>query len=118
MTYKANVPKRFKIDSSVNNIPTAPSASAGCRAFTGLLGNQPIPYSHIQVNNESAGRLLILILPANQPVPSGDLSEVNGFYVVGETIQNLDGFNPLDTVYVISDTGSAISSGIVTLAVW
>lgn len=119
MALNAPVPKCVKVDSSASNIPTTPSLAAGSLVFQNLMvnpGNQPVPYSHLQVINSIAGAIKLIFVEAGSPVPQANSTQ--GVYVAGESSVWLDGVSILDDVYMISDTGSALSSGIVRINIW
>lgn len=119
MALIAPVPKSFKIVCASNNIPTTPDATAGSLCFSGLMSNpanKAIPYSHIEIINETAGRIKVFFVDQNGAVPS--LSNTQSIFVPATSIVFLDGVSILDSVYVASDTGSAIALATVELNIW
>lgn len=104
--------KSFKIDSSTNNVPTAYSTAAGSLALTGITGLNQQTLTFV---SEIAGRIAVCVsqnssttAPTSQvdlyipPAPSGGFSAVT-----------IDLPNVASAVYLKSDTGSALTSGVV-----
>lgn len=105
-----NRPKTFYIDTSVNNVPTTYNSTANSKVVTGLGG---LGFRHMRVLNETLSRIAIVLTDSASAVPSNK----NGseFVFSAATTDWKDDLHIYDTCYLRSDSGSAITSGIITL---
>lgn len=101
----------FKIDSSVNNIPTSFSTAAGSLALPAISGRQQT----LVLINESSSRIAVNVSQNSATTAPTSVVDAyipaapaNGFSSVTLDLPVLSG-----TVYLKSDTGSAITSGLV-----
>ncbi len=106
----------FRIDASTSNIPTTYS-SASTSLITSALG--AIGYTHIKVSNETSGRIAICNTDADSGVPDSDpVTNPFQMYTPDNIIEWKDSLHIYSNIYIRSDTGSAITSGIVIIEVW
>jgi hypothetical protein len=92
----------FKVDAATNNIPTSFSTAAGSQVLTGLT----FP-TELCIVNETAGRIGI-----NNQTSSGSAPTGTSHYLPANSFACFDK-RFARRVFVRSDTGSAISSGVI-----
>lgn len=111
-----NLVVSYRIDSSVNNIPTT-YASTSDSLITSELGARG--FYHIKILNETTSRIAICNIDSGLGVPSSDpVTNRNQMYVSDEMAEWRDSQHIYSSIYIRSDTGSAITSGIVVIEVW
>lgn len=103
--------KAGKVVSGTNNIPTGFSTAAGSLILTGVVFAEGI-----YIDNRTAGAIAVNYSSFSaSAAPSA--SDVD-LYVNANTVVNLGPTSIGSVVYIQSDTGSAISSGTVTVSVY
>lgn len=105
-------PVAFKVDASSTNIPTSYGSGSGSKVTCGLSFA-----SHIQIFNETSGRLALNLKTANG---ASAPTSANSIYVLPGTTSTVtvDDAKINNCIYMKSDTGSPISSGTVEFNVW
>lgn len=113
VTMATNTCKAVKIDASSNNIPTGFSTAAGSLVMTGVARATRLCVQNYQADrlaiNYTAGDASNAPTVVQEYVPPGT-SSIPGVIV-------LDNCQVSSTVYIKSDSGSVISSGVVTVSV-
>jgi hypothetical protein len=106
----------FRIDASSSNIPTTYS-SASTSLITTALG--AIGHTHIKISNETDSRIAICNTDSDSGVPSSDpVTNPYQMYTPDNIIEWKDSLHIYSNIYIRSDTGSAITSGILVIEVW
>lgn len=100
-----------KIDASVNNIPTSFGSGAGSLILQNISNAK-----HIRVSNRTQGQIAIHY--RGKTTPSSPLIYIAAAPASGEVIEFYDDIEVGPNVYIRSDTGSAITTGVVTVSVW
>ena len=105
-----------RIDTSGVNIPTSFSSGTDSMVITGLGGKG---YEHFKILNDTSSRLAITLTDVDSGVPNSDPA-VNTAqdFIASTSTEFKDDIWVYDSVYIRSDTGSAITSGIVVLEFW
>ena len=111
--------KNFKLaylNTSSTNIPTTYGTGAGSLVLTGVGGEG---YSHMKIVNETSSRIAIALAAKDDAVPDSSTSTNTNQDIVSATSTEFkDDIHIYDKVYLRSDSGSAITSGIVAVVLW
>lgn len=106
----------FRVDASSTNIPTSYSAASGS-LLTSSLG--ALGFTHLKVLNETTSRIAVCNTDVDSGVPgSNPVTNPYQMYVSDEFVEFNDGQHVYACIYLRSDTGSAITSGVVVVEVW
>jgi len=110
------------IDASGTNIPTSYGSGSDSKIMTGMANTG---YRHLRVLNKTAGRVaLCFVADKNASVPSSSNSANTAQHYVPEpssgntTVDFVDEICVFDSLYIRSDSGSAITSGVVVVELW
>lgn len=111
--------KRLKliyIDCSSSNPPTSFSSAATSLKATGLAG---LGYKHMKVVNETGSRIAITLTDADAATPSSSTTTNDSQDIISATTTEFKDFiHVYDKLYIRSDSGSAITSGIIAIEFW
>lgn len=109
----ANKPTSAQVDASVNTIPIAFSLTdVASKLITGLSGKL---YRRIIVHNESDSRIAVCTSSA-LVAPSSTSAE--RFFVPAQASCVFEDIYIQDKIFIQSDTGSTITSGIISVTVY
>lgn len=103
------------IDTASSNVPTSFATAATSKVVTGLGG---AGYTKMKIINTSAGRLAFCLTDADSAgtAPSSSTTDnTSQFFVREDSTEIIDDLHIYDTLFVRSDTGGAISSGLVII---
>jgi hypothetical protein len=104
------------IDSASTNIPTTFGSGSTSKVITGIGGQG---YTHLKVFNDTGSRIALCITDADAAVPSSSNStNTSQDYIASTSTEFKDDIAVYDTIYIRSDSGSSITSGIVVIEVW
>jgi hypothetical protein len=105
-----------RIDTSSTNIPTAFSSASTSKVITGL---GSLGFEHFKILNDTSSRLAITLTDVDSGVPDSSTTvNTSQDFIASTSTEFKDDIWVYDTVYIRSDTGSAITSGIVVLEFW
>ena len=108
--------KSVRIDTSSSNVPTTYGSGSTSLKITGVSGQG---YSHLRIGNETTARIAITTTHSDAGVPSSDpVANSEQMYCCSTSTEFRDDLSLFDYVYIRSDSGSAISTGIITIEVW
>lgn len=108
--------KTIYIDASGSNIPTTYGSGATSLKATGLGG---LGYRAYKVLNSTTARIAISFTDADASTPdSSTTTNESQDFIAASTVEMKDFFHVYDKLYIRSDSGSAITTGIIAIEFW
>lgn len=111
--------KRLKliyIDASSSNVPTTFGSGATSLKATGLGG---LGYRAYKVLNNTTARIALCLTDADAATPDSSTSTNDSQDIVAaSTVEMKDFFHVYDKLYIRSDSGSAITTGVIAIEFW
>lgn len=108
--------KSFYVNAATTNIPTSYGSGSDSKILTAL---GELGFNHIKIVNETASRIAICLTNTDAAVPSSSNSaNTSQNYTSSTSTEFLDDLHIYDVIYLRSDSGAAITSGIVAIEVW
>lgn len=105
------------VDAASVNIPTSYGTGANSKIMTGMAAKG---YSKFKVINNTDSRIaLCFVADKNASAPSSSNStNTSQDYIIEQTAEVKDFFAVFDALYLRSDTGSIITTGLVIVEFW
>lgn len=106
----------LRIDFASSTAPTAFSAASTSLKATGLTQYN---FTALKIINQSTSRIAICLTDKDSGVPSSSTTGLHtSIYCPDQFVEYKDGIHIYDYLYLRSDTGSTITSGIVIIEFW
>ena len=107
----------FRLNSATSNIPASPSTAAGSLVLTGIAGSK-----HIKICSEATTRIRYSYSTNSATTAPASATDYDGIIPAASSgsfvCETKDGIALKNSLYIWSDSGSAISSGLVYGDAW